>query len=111
MLLLALTGSFRVPGAFDRWELIQAQELHSKLRLKQHVQRLHSEVGDIAAWLEKTEAELGALKQAAPPSDTQEMALRVKRLRVSGSCGWKGEESRAGSALLCWANKSGLGLE
>ncbi|GAB1297538.1 Nesprin-2 [Apodemus speciosus] len=77
--LATLTG--QQPGAFDRWELIQAQELHSKLRLKQTVQQLNSDIGSIAAWLEKTEAELEALKLAEPPSDIQDMALRVKRLQ------------------------------
>lgn len=83
-MLLALIGSVWIPGAFNRWELIQAQELHSKFRLKQHAQQLSSDIGNIAAWLEKTEAELEALKLAVPPSDIQEMALRVKRLQVSG---------------------------
>ncbi|XP_029396520.1 nesprin-2 isoform X4 [Mus pahari] len=77
--LTTLTG--QQPGAFDRWELIQAQELHSKLRLKQTVQQLESDIGSIAAWLGKTEAELEALKLAEPPSDIQEIALRVKRLQ------------------------------
>ncbi|XP_076778100.1 nesprin-2 isoform X4 [Arvicanthis niloticus] len=77
--LATLTG--QQPGAFDRWELIQAQALHSKLRLKQNVQQLNSDIGSITTWLEKTGAELEALKLAEPPSDIQEMALRVKRLQ------------------------------
>ncbi|XP_028645647.1 nesprin-2-like isoform X2 [Grammomys surdaster] len=77
--LATLTG--QQPGAFDTWELIQAQELHSKLRLKQNVQQLNSDIGSITAWLEKTGAELEALRLAEPPSDIQEMALRVKRLQ------------------------------
>ncbi|XP_038193388.1 nesprin-2 isoform X4 [Arvicola amphibius] len=74
-----LTG--QQPGAFDRWELIQAQELHGKLRIKENMQQLNSDIGTIAAWLEKTEAELEALRLAEPPSDVQEMALRVKKLQ------------------------------
>ncbi|XP_026635286.1 nesprin-2 isoform X2 [Microtus ochrogaster] len=74
-----LTG--QQPGAFDRWELIQAQELHGKLRIKENTQRLNSDLGAIAAWLEKTEAELEALRLAEPPSDVQEMSLRVKKLQ------------------------------
>ncbi|KAM7323358.1 hypothetical protein ACRRTK_017464 [Alexandromys fortis] len=74
-----LTG--QQPGAFDRWELIQAQELHGKLRIKENAQRLNSDISTIAAWLEKTEAELEALRLAEPPSDVQEMALRVKKLQ------------------------------
>ncbi|XP_051003413.1 nesprin-2 [Acomys russatus] len=77
--LATLTGQQQ--GAFDRWELIQAQELHGKLRLKQHAQQLSSDISNITAWLEKTQAELEALKLAEPPSDIQEMALRVKRLQ------------------------------
>lgn len=80
-------GQLWIPGAFDRWELIQAQELHGKLRIKENAQRLNSDIGTIAAWLEKTEAELEALRLAEPPSDVQEMALRVKKLQVSGSPG------------------------
>ncbi|XP_075804014.1 nesprin-2 isoform X10 [Microtus pennsylvanicus] len=74
-----LTG--QQPGAFDRWELIQAQELHGKLRIKENAQRLNSDLGTIAAWLEETETELEALRLAEPPSDVQEMALRVKKLQ------------------------------
>ncbi|XP_059997586.1 nesprin-2 isoform X1 [Lagenorhynchus albirostris] len=77
--LAALTG--QQSGAFDRWELIQAQELHSKLRIKQNLQQLNSDISDITTWLEKTEAELETLKLAKPPSGMQEMELRVKRLK------------------------------
>ncbi|XP_057586422.1 nesprin-2 [Hippopotamus amphibius kiboko] len=77
--LAALTG--QQSGAFDRWELIQAQELHSKLRLKHNLQQLNSDISDITSWLEKTEAELETLKLAMPPSDMQEMELRAKRLK------------------------------
>lgn len=76
-----------IPGDFDRWELIQAQELHKKLRIKQNLQQLNSSISDITTWLEKTEAELETLKLAEPPSDMQEIELRVKRLKVSeGGC-------------------------
>ncbi|KAM6171021.1 nesprin-2 [Erethizon dorsatum] len=77
--LASLTG--QPSGAFDTWELIQAQELHSKLRIKQNVQQLNSVISDITAWLEKTGAELETLKMAKPPSDIQELELRVKRLQ------------------------------
>lgn len=87
-------GQLWIPDAFDRWELIQAQELHGKLRIKENAQRLNSDIGTIAAWLEKTEAELEALRLAEPPSDIQEMALRVKKLQVSGSPAGE-EETRA----------------
>ncbi|KAI4540669.1 hypothetical protein MG293_009710 [Ovis ammon polii] len=77
--LAALTG--QQPGAFDRWELIQAQELHNKLRKKQSLQKLNSDISNITPWLEKTGAELETLKLAEPPSDMQEMELQVKKLK------------------------------
>ncbi|KAF4017561.1 hypothetical protein G4228_009109, partial [Cervus hanglu yarkandensis] len=77
--LAALTG--QQPGAFDRWELIQAQELHNKLRKKQNLQKLNSDISNITPWLEKTGAELETLKLAEPPSDMQEMELQVKKLK------------------------------
>ncbi|XP_058149276.1 nesprin-2 isoform X2 [Dasypus novemcinctus] len=74
-----LTG--QQSGAFDRWEQIQAQGLHNKLEIKQDLQQLNSDVCDITTWLEETEAELEMLKMAKPPSNMQEMELRVKRLK------------------------------
>uniref|UniRef100_A0A2K6FJQ6 Nesprin-2 n=1 Tax=Propithecus coquereli TaxID=379532 RepID=A0A2K6FJQ6_PROCO len=74
-------GTGQQSGDFDRWELIQAQELHSKFRTKPNLQQLNSDISDITTWLKKTEAELEMLKMAKPPSDIQEMGLRVKRLQ------------------------------
>ncbi|XP_058511514.1 nesprin-2 isoform X4 [Ochotona princeps] len=68
-------------GAFDRWELIQTQELHSKLRRKQSLQQLNTNIRDITTWLANTEAEVASLKTAKPPSDLQEMGLRVQKLQ------------------------------
>ncbi|KAK2492159.1 hypothetical protein MC885_010743, partial [Smutsia gigantea] len=68
-------------GAFDTWELIQAQELHNKLRIKQNLQQLNSDICNITTWLKNTEAELETLKMAEPPADIQELDLRVKRLK------------------------------
>ncbi|PNI83764.1 SYNE2 isoform 25, partial [Pan troglodytes] len=34
-------------GAFDRWEMIQAQELHNKLKIKQNLQQLNSDISAI----------------------------------------------------------------
>ncbi|XP_006864630.1 PREDICTED: nesprin-2 [Chrysochloris asiatica] len=76
--LAGLTG--QQAGAFDRWELIQPQELHGKLRIKQDLQQLNSDISSITTWLRNTEAELETLKMATPPSNIQEMGLRVKRL-------------------------------
>uniref|UniRef100_A0A673TZC2 Spectrin repeat containing nuclear envelope protein 2 n=1 Tax=Suricata suricatta TaxID=37032 RepID=A0A673TZC2_SURSU len=77
--LAALTGQHS--GVFDRWELIQAQELHNQLRIKQNLQQLNSKISDITTWLKKTEAELETLKTAEPPSGLHEMELRVKQLK------------------------------
>nr|KAF6487762.1 spectrin repeat containing nuclear envelope protein 2 [Rousettus aegyptiacus] len=79
--LATVTGQQPGTGAFDRWELVQAQELHKKLRIKQSLQQLNSDISDITTWLKKTEAELETLKMAKPPSNIQEMELRVKRLK------------------------------
>ncbi|XP_066128943.1 nesprin-2 isoform X9 [Saccopteryx bilineata] len=68
-------------GAFDRWEVIQEQELRKKLRIKQDLQQLNSDLSDISTWLKKMEAELETLKMAKPPSDVQGLELRVKRLK------------------------------
>lgn len=76
--------------------MIQAQELHSKLRIKQNLQQLNSDISDITTWLEKTEAELETLKLAKPPSGMQEMELRVKRLKVS-----EGVEGKRTSERIC----------
>nr|KAF6392464.1 hypothetical protein mPipKuh1_007678 [Pipistrellus kuhlii] len=70
------------PGAFDRWEPIQAQELQKKLLMKQDLQQLNADVNDTITRLKNTEAELETLKMAKPPSDVQELGLRVKRLKV-----------------------------
>ncbi|XP_008061512.1 nesprin-2 [Carlito syrichta] len=77
---LAGTGG-QQSGAFDRWELVQAQGLHDKLRIKQNLHQLNSDISKITTWLKKTEAEVEMFKAAEPPSDIQEMGLRVKRLR------------------------------
>ncbi|KAM4854061.1 nesprin-2-like isoform 1-T1 [Thomomys bottae] len=68
-------------GAFDRWEPLESPELHSKLRIQQNMQQLSSDINDITAWLEKTEAELETLAMAKPPSTIQEMELSVRRLQ------------------------------
>lgn len=79
-----------IPGAFDSWELIQAQELRKKLLMKQDLQQLNADVSDTITWLKNTEAELETLKTAKPPSDAQELGLRVKRLKVRPEGGAEG---------------------
>lgn len=65
------------------------------------MQQLNSVISDITAWLEKTEAELEALKMAKPPSDIQELELRVKRLQVVG------RGCLEGALLVAWVVVSG----
>lgn len=85
-LLLLFWGRLFIPGAFDTWELIQAQELHNKLKIKQNLEQLNSDICNITTWLKNTEAELETLKMAEPPADIQELDLRVKRLKVNRRC-------------------------
>lgn len=70
------------------------------------MQRLNSDIGTIAAWLEKTEAELEALRLAEPPSNVQEMALTVKKLQVSGSPGGEGRGNQSSQSLHCGAEQT-----
>lgn len=73
-------------GITDRWELIQAQDLRNKLRIKQHLQQwqqVNSDLSDVSAWLDKTEEELEELQKAKPPTSMQAMEQRVKKLKVS----------------------------
>lgn len=50
--------------------------------MKQDLQQLNADVNDTVSGLKNTEAELETLKTAKPPSDVQELGLRVKRLKV-----------------------------
>ncbi|NXI70462.1 SYNE2 protein, partial [Anseranas semipalmata] len=71
-------------GIIDRWELIQAQDLRNKLRMKQNLQQwqqLNSDLSDVSAWLDKTEEELEELQKAKPPTSMQAMEQKVKKLK------------------------------
>uniref|UniRef100_A0A493T0F7 KASH domain-containing protein n=1 Tax=Anas platyrhynchos platyrhynchos TaxID=8840 RepID=A0A493T0F7_ANAPP len=71
-------------GIIDRWELIQAQDLRNKLRMKQNLQQwqqLNSDLSDVSTWLDKTEEELEELQKAKPPTSMHEMEQRVKKLK------------------------------
>lgn len=73
-------------GIIDKWELIQAQDLRNKLRMKQKMQQwqqLNSDLSDVSAWLDKTEEELEELQKMKPPTSMQELEERVKKLKVS----------------------------
>ncbi|KAM6392914.1 nesprin-2 [Pluvialis apricaria] len=70
-------------GIIDRWELIQAQDLRNKPRMKQKLQpwqQLNSDLSDISAWLDKTEEELEELRKVKPTS-MQALEQRVKKLK------------------------------
>lgn len=72
-------------GIIDRWELLQAQDLRNKPRMKQKLQpwqQLNSDLSDISAWLDKTEEELEELRKVKPTS-VQALEQRVKKLKVS----------------------------
>uniref|UniRef100_A0A8B9BUY5 Spectrin repeat containing nuclear envelope protein 2 n=1 Tax=Anser brachyrhynchus TaxID=132585 RepID=A0A8B9BUY5_9AVES len=67
-----------------KWELIQAQDLRNKLRMKQNLQQwqqLNSDLSDVSAWLDKTEEELEELQKAKPPTSMHAMEQRVKKLK------------------------------
>uniref|UniRef100_A0A8C0BE69 Spectrin repeat containing nuclear envelope protein 2 n=1 Tax=Buteo japonicus TaxID=224669 RepID=A0A8C0BE69_9AVES len=71
-------------GIIDRWELIQAQDLRNKLRIKQKLQQwqqLNSDLSDVSAWLDKTEEELEELQKVKPPTTVQALEQRVKKLK------------------------------
>uniref|UniRef100_A0A8C0UW16 Spectrin repeat containing nuclear envelope protein 2 n=1 Tax=Cyanistes caeruleus TaxID=156563 RepID=A0A8C0UW16_CYACU len=68
----------------DRWELIQAQDLRNKLRMKQKLQQwqqLDSDLSDISAWLDKTEQELEELQKVKHPTSMQALEQKVKTLK------------------------------
>ncbi|XP_009693818.1 PREDICTED: nesprin-2-like, partial [Cariama cristata] len=71
-------------GIIGRWELIQAQDLRNKLRMKQKLhqwQQLNSDLSDVSAWLDKTEEELEELQKVKPPSSMRVLEQRVKKLK------------------------------
>uniref|UniRef100_A0A670I786 Spectrin repeat containing nuclear envelope protein 2 n=1 Tax=Podarcis muralis TaxID=64176 RepID=A0A670I786_PODMU len=66
----------------ERWELIQAQDLSNKLRMKQSRQQreqLNSDLTNINAWLDRTEKELEMLQEAEPPTSITAIHQRVKK--------------------------------
>ncbi|NXK56413.1 SYNE2 protein, partial [Chauna torquata] len=82
--LVNIAAAEKQSGIIDRWELIQAQDLRNKLRMKQNLQQwqqLNSDLSDVSAWLDKTEEELEELQKAKPPASMQAMEQRVKKLK------------------------------
>ncbi|XP_042670139.1 nesprin-2 isoform X5 [Centrocercus urophasianus] len=82
--LVTMAAAEKQSGIIDRWELIQAQDLRNKLRIKQHLQQwqqVNSDLSDVSAWLDKTEEELEELQKAKPPTSMQAMEQKVKKLK------------------------------
>uniref|UniRef100_A0A7M4FHX4 Spectrin repeat containing nuclear envelope protein 2 n=1 Tax=Crocodylus porosus TaxID=8502 RepID=A0A7M4FHX4_CROPO len=82
--LVSIAAAEKQPGMIERWELIQAQDLRNKLRVKHNLQQwqqLHSDLNDVTAWLDKTEGELEQLQKAKPAASLQTMEQRVKKLK------------------------------
>uniref|UniRef100_A0A8U7ML44 Spectrin repeat containing nuclear envelope protein 2 n=1 Tax=Corvus moneduloides TaxID=1196302 RepID=A0A8U7ML44_CORMO len=73
-----------LPSHLPLWELIQAQDLRNKLRMKQKLQQwqqLDSDLSDISAWLDKTEQELEELQKVKLPTSMQALEQKVKKLK------------------------------
>uniref|UniRef100_A0A663LXI0 Spectrin repeat containing nuclear envelope protein 2 n=1 Tax=Athene cunicularia TaxID=194338 RepID=A0A663LXI0_ATHCN len=82
--LVNIAAAEKQSGIVDRWELIQAQDLRNKLRMKQKLQQwqqLNSDLSDISAWLDKTEKELEELQTVKPPASMQALEQGVKKLK------------------------------
>ncbi|KAL7992726.1 hypothetical protein Chor_016982 [Crotalus horridus] len=74
------------PGAIERWELIQVQDLSNKLRMKQtwqQWQQLNTDLTNIDIWLDKMEEEMERLQEAEPQpvNSMQAIEQRVKKLK------------------------------
>ncbi|KAM6273721.1 nesprin-2-like [Porphyrio hochstetteri] len=72
------------PGIVDGWELIQAQDLRNKFRMKQQLQQwqqLNSDLSEVSAWLGKTEQELKELQKVKPPTSMKALGQKVKKLK------------------------------
>ncbi|XP_076201734.1 nesprin-2 isoform X1 [Aptenodytes patagonicus] len=82
--LVNIAAAEKPSGIIGRWELIQAQDLRNKLRMKQKLQQwqqLNSDISDVSAWLDKTEEELEELQKVKPPTSMQALEQRVKKLK------------------------------
>ncbi|XP_030307946.1 nesprin-2 [Calypte anna] len=82
--LVNIADEEKQPGIIDRWELIQAQDLRNKLRMKQELQQwqqLNSDLSDVSAWLARTEEELEELQKLKPPTSMQVLEQRARKLK------------------------------
>ncbi|XP_077180010.1 nesprin-2 isoform X2 [Paroedura picta] len=71
-------------GVIERWDLLQAQDLSNKLRMKQNLQQwqqLNSDLANINAWLDPMEEELEELQKADPVGSMQTIEQKVKKLK------------------------------
>uniref|UniRef100_A0A3P8WQJ0 KASH domain-containing protein n=1 Tax=Cynoglossus semilaevis TaxID=244447 RepID=A0A3P8WQJ0_CYNSE len=71
-------------GVIERWELIQAQTLSEKHRLKQNLQQwqqLISDLQNMSTWLIQSEVELGQLRKLARSTDIHCIHQRIKKLK------------------------------
>ncbi|XP_074852445.1 nesprin-2 isoform X5 [Carettochelys insculpta] len=82
--LVIVAAAEKQSGVIERWELIQAQDLRNKLRMKQNLQQwqqLTSDLRDITTWLDKTEEDLEELQKAKPATNMHAIEQRVKKLK------------------------------
>ncbi|XP_053143373.1 nesprin-2 isoform X2 [Hemicordylus capensis] len=81
--LVGVASTEKQPG-LERWELLQAQDLSNKLRMKQNWQQwrqLNSDLTNVSAWLDKMEEELEELQDAEPATGIPAIEQRVKKLK------------------------------
>ncbi|XP_029453986.1 nesprin-2 isoform X2 [Rhinatrema bivittatum] len=82
--LVGIAAAEKQSGVIERWEIIQAQALSNKFRVKQNLQQwqqLKSDLRDITSWLERTEKELDVLQKLEPATNLQAMEYKVKKLK------------------------------
>uniref|UniRef100_A0A803TY05 Spectrin repeat containing nuclear envelope protein 2 n=1 Tax=Anolis carolinensis TaxID=28377 RepID=A0A803TY05_ANOCA len=82
--IIGVSAVEKQPGMFTRWELLQAQDLSNKLRMKQNLQQwqqLNSDLTTINAWLDTMEEELEGLQEESPANSIQVIEQRVKKLK------------------------------
>ncbi|XP_062823576.1 nesprin-2 [Anolis carolinensis] len=82
--IIGVSAVEKQPGSMERWELLQAQDLSNKLRMKQNLQQwqqLNSDLTTINAWLDTMEEELEGLQEESPANSIQVIEQRVKKLK------------------------------
>ncbi|XP_060117529.1 nesprin-2 [Heteronotia binoei] len=82
--LIDVAAAEKQSGVMERWELLQAQDLSNKLRMKQNLQQwqqLNSDLANINAWLDQMEGDLEELQKEDPVTSIQTIEQRVKKLK------------------------------